>query len=76
MPYYELASVWSLALRKAGPADDPAVRRFSAKCTSKGIAATTADCQIASAALEHDCYLLTADKDFERIARISPIRLA
>lgn len=125
-------SVWSLALRKGGPEDHPAVRKFSAlldanedlvltglilqevlqafrshasfrrvalhlepfpllqltrdgytqaarlhrKCASKGIAVATADCQIATAALEHDCYLLTADKNFERIARISPIRLA
>lgn len=125
-------SVWSLALRKGGPADDPAVRKLAAlldgnqdlvltglilqevlqafrsdasfrrvashlepfplleltrgsyiqaaelhrKCASKGIAATTGDCQIATAAVQHDCYLLTADKDFERIAKISPIRLA
>ena len=45
-------------------------------CRSKGIAVTTADCQIAIAAVENDCLLLTADKDFEHIARHSDLQLA
>jgi predicted nucleic acid-binding protein len=125
-------SVWSLALRKGGPADHPAVRKLNAflvgdedlflsglilqeilqafredatfrrlityfepfsllplgrrsyiaaaelhrNCRSKGISVTTADCQIATAAVENDCLLLTADKDFEHIARHSGLKLA
>jgi predicted nucleic acid-binding protein len=45
-------------------------------CRSKGISVTTADCQIATAAIENDCLLLTADKDFEHIARHSDLKLA
>ena len=50
--------------------------RLHRKCASRGIAATTADCQIAAAAIEHGCLLLTADRDFERVAALSPLRLA
>ncbi len=125
-------SVWSLALRKNGPADHAAVHKLSSlllgnedlvltglilqeilqayraeptfrrlarhlepfpllplvrsdyldaahlhrRCASGGIAASTADCQIATAAINHDCLLLTADADFERIADRSTLRLA
>lgn len=46
------------------------------KCASRGVAASTADCQIAVAAMKHDCLLLSADQDFERIARLSDLELA
>ena len=125
-------SVWSLSLRKGGPADHPAVEKLSGmldagedlfltgsilqeilqafrqdrsfrsvvrhlepfpllemersgfiaaarlhrKCAAKGVAASTLDCQIAAAAIRHDCLLLAADRDFERIARISDLKLA
>lgn len=125
-------SVWSLALRKGGPADHPAVAQLSAalagdddlfltgiilqeilqafrsetttdrvarylepfplldmdrsavrtaarlyrQCRSEGIAASTIDCHIAAAAIEHDCFLLTADRDFERVATLSDLQLA
>ncbi len=124
-------SVWSLALRKKGPVDHPAVGKFSAllranedvfvtglvlqevlqgfredasfrtilrhlepfpllemersdyvdaaslhrRCAAKGMSTSTADCQIATAAIRYDCVLLTADKDFERIARVSELKL-
>lgn len=45
-------------------------------CAAKGLSVSTADCQIATAAIRHDCLLLSADKDFERIARVSSLRLA
>ena len=45
------------------------------RCAASGIAASTADCEIATAAIRHDCRLLTADRDFERIARVSDLRL-
>ena len=49
--------------------------RLRRKCASKGIAVTTADCQIAQAAVANGCPLLTADKDFERISRVSNLKL-
>lgn len=125
-------SVWSLALRKAGPADHPAVEKLAAmlqsgedifltglilqeilqafrsevsfrkvsrhlepfplldldvigsiaaaalhrKCDASGVSASTADCQIAAAAVRHECLLLSADRDFERISRLSDLNLA
>ena len=45
-------------------------------CASTGVSASTADCQIAAAAIRHECLLLTADRDFDRIARLSPLKLA
>ena len=46
------------------------------ECAATGVSVSTADCQIAAAAIRHDCLLLSADKDFERIARLSPLKLA
>jgi predicted nucleic acid-binding protein len=125
-------SVWSLALRKKGPVDHPAVRGLSSlletnedvvltgvilqevlqafrsettfravvrhlspfpllrlgrtdyveaaalhrRCAEKGVAVSTVDCQIAAAAIRHGCRLLTADADFQRIARLSDLALA
>jgi predicted nucleic acid-binding protein len=44
-------------------------------CASRGIAAATSDCQIASAAIAHGCALLSADEDFSRIAKHTALRL-
>jgi predicted nucleic acid-binding protein len=44
-------------------------------CASRGVAAATSDCQIAAAAIEHGCALLTADDDFRRIAEHTALRL-
>lgn len=49
--------------------------RLRRRCASRGIAATTIDCQIAAAAMNHGCCLLTADSDFERIRGISKLKL-
>ena len=124
-------SVWSLSLRRGGPADHPAVRRLASlleegadvvltgiilqeilqafrsesafrkaarylapfpllaltwddhvaaarlhrRCAASGVAATTVDCRIATAAIRNDCALLTADEDFRRIAELSELRL-
>jgi hypothetical protein len=46
------------------------------KCRVKGVAVSTIDAQIAAAAIDHNCALLTSDKDFEAIARHFPLRLA
>jgi hypothetical protein len=124
-------SVWSLALRRKGPAHHPSVVRLASllranedlfltglilqevlqafrseasfraigkhlepfplldlgrsdyayaatlhrRCAARGVSASTADCQIAAAAIRHDCGLLTADRDFERIARLDGLEL-
>jgi len=46
------------------------------KCRTKGLAVSTIDAQIAGAAINHRCSLLTADRDFAGIARLFPLRLA
>ncbi len=42
---------------------------------SKGVSLTTIDTLIAAIALEHHASLFTLDKDFSRIARLTPLRL-
>jgi predicted nucleic acid-binding protein len=42
---------------------------------SKGISATSIDSLIASIALEHQASLFSLDKDFLRIARLTPLRI-
>jgi hypothetical protein len=46
------------------------------RCRGKGLAVSTVDAQIAAAAINHRCALLTADKDFEGISRHFPLRFA
>jgi predicted nucleic acid-binding protein len=48
---------------------------LSANCRAKGVTPGTIDAIIAAAAIRYDCYLLTADKDFEHIAKVSPLKL-
>ena len=55
-------SVWSIALRRD--------RR------SKGLAISSIDAQIAAAAINHRCTLLTLDRDFRGVARHFPLRFA
>jgi hypothetical protein len=49
-------------------ADHVAAARMHRTCAQHGVSASTIDCQIAVAAIHHDCALLSADKDFERMA--------
>lgn len=44
-------------------------------CRNRGIQASTTDFLIAAVAIANDCYLLTADGDFERIASASRLKL-
>jgi predicted nucleic acid-binding protein len=44
-------------------------------CAGKGLQVGTIDCLIAAMCLQHDCLLLTADADFEAIARHTALRL-
>lgn len=46
------------------------------RCRSRGLAISTIDAQIAAAAIDHGCELLTLDRDFAGIARHFPLRLA
>ena len=45
-------------------------------CRSRGVQIGTIDAQIAAAALNHRCSLLTTDADFGRVARYFPLKLA
>lgn len=56
-------------------ADHERAARLHRVCAGAGIAASTTDCLIASAAISHRHALLTADGDFVRIARHSALRL-
>lgn len=44
-------------------------------CKRSGVQAGTTDCQIAAVCIRHDCPLLTSDRDFQYIAKLSPLRL-
>lgn len=124
-------SVWSLSLRKDGPAKHPAVEKLQTllleaqdivligiilqeilqgfrqegtftkvttyldafpllpldrsdfvaaaklrhQAAAKGVTLSTPDCQIAAAAINHHCHLLTTDKDFSKLARWVPLQL-
>ena len=46
------------------------------RCRFKGLAISSIDAQIAAAAINHRCALLTVDRDFAGIARHFPLRLA
>jgi len=46
------------------------------RCASKGISVSTTDCQISQAAITNNCLLLSTDRDFEYIARHTPLKLA
>ena len=56
--------------------DDVAAAGIHRACAQHGVSASTIDCQIAAAAIRCDCALLSADKDFERIARHCGLLLA
>ena len=46
------------------------------KCRVKGVTITTVDAQIAAAAINHRCQLLTTDGDFADISKHFPLRFA
>lgn len=53
---------------------EEAARLFNV-CRSHGVQASTIDCLIAVAAIRNDCILLTTDRDFEHIAKHSPLKI-
>ena len=46
------------------------------RCRAKGLTISTIDAQIAAAAINHRCTLLTLDRDFTGVARHFPLRFA
>lgn len=46
------------------------------RCRQKGLTIATIDAQIAAAAINHHCALLTLDDDFQGVARHFPLRFA
>lgn len=52
-----------------------AAARIRRRCVSHGVTPSTIDCLIASAAIVHRCRLLTADDNFEHIARVTRLKL-
>ena len=63
-------------LLELGRHDYIAAASLHRRCAARGVSASTADCQIATAAIQHNCLLLSADNDLERIARFSDLKLA
>ena len=49
--------------------------RIHCRCAAEGLSATTIDCLIASATINSDSYLLTADKDFTYMTKVSDLKL-
>lgn len=45
------------------------------RCRGEGAQISTIDAQIASVAIAHECELLTTDRDFDRLAKLYPLRL-
>ena len=63
------------ALLQLDRADYVAAADLRRSCATTGIVVSTADCQIAAAAIRHRCALFTLDRDFDLIARQAPLRL-
>lgn len=53
---------------------EEAAKIFNA-CRSRGIHASTIDCIISAAVIRNDCTLLTADHDFDHIAKHSSLKI-
>lgn len=58
-----------------GRADYEDAAQLHNHCRAKGVQAGTIDALIASVAIRRDLLLLTADRDFEAIAKVSSLRL-
>jgi len=67
-------SMWDM-LEPRGFSTYSEASSISRLARSKGISLTTIDTLIAAIALEHDASLFSLDKDFSRIARLTPLVL-
>ena len=45
------------------------------EAAAQGLTLSTPDCQIAAAAIQHQCTLLTTDKEFSNLAQLVPLEL-
>lgn len=64
-----------LPLIETSQMDHEEAARLFNKCRSRGVQASTIDCLIATSAIHNDCTLLTTDRDFDCIAKHSPLKL-
>ena len=55
--------------------DFVAAAKLRRQAAAKGITLSIPDCQIAAVAINHQCHLLTTDKDFLPIAKWAPLQL-
>ncbi|GJL53643.1 MAG: hypothetical protein NPIRA02_07750 [Nitrospirales bacterium] len=65
----------ALPLLPLNRSDCIAAAKLRRQATAKGLNLSTPDCQIAAAAIKHNCHLLTTDKDFLHIAKWAPLQL-
>lgn len=49
--------------------------QLSSRCRRKGVQASTIDSLIAQTAITHECFLLSADQDFQHIAQHCNLKL-
>jgi predicted nucleic acid-binding protein len=61
-----------LALHRS---DFVAAAQLRRQAAAKGLTLSTPDCQIAAAAINHHCHLLTSDHDFSNLAQWTPLQL-
>jgi predicted nucleic acid-binding protein len=55
--------------------DFVAAAKLRRQAAAQGLTLSTPDCQIAAAASQHHCNLLTADKYFSNLAQLVPLQL-
>jgi len=63
-------------MKKESGSDYVAAAKLRRQAAVQGLSLSTPDCQIAAATVEHHCHLLTADKDFIRLAQLVPLQFA
>ena len=62
-------------VRAASVEDHRLAATIRDECRQKGVAAAAIDCLITAQAIRADAHLLTLDRDFDRIASVSSLRL-
>jgi len=70
-----LGALEGFPCRLASPSHHIAAARLLNRCRSEGVTVSAIDCLIAALCIQTGAALLTTDRDFERIADLSPLRL-
>jgi predicted nucleic acid-binding protein len=70
-----IAKLSALACVTPNRDDHIAAARLRNQCRRKGIQVGTIDALIAQLCIRHELELLTTDHDFQRIARVAPLRV-